>query len=281
MDANSPDPWTEAQWTRVQETVRDEAKKARVGASFLPVQGPLPDDAQTTPLQRLRVNTARNSLEVNDHDTRRLTTIAVNVGLKGPQVAAADLDSALVAFRRAANLIARAEDYVIFRGQPMPTPPVPPELTPCVIRGGQAFNGLLPEALAQHQEPVAPATGVGLVAAISRAVSHLERRGHNGPFAVVLGNRLFDLAHAPLGTLVLPADRIKPLIDGPLLRSSWLNQSGVVVSLADDLLDLVVAQEISVRRLQITADDSPRRVYRVAQRLTLRIKQPTTLVALI
>ena len=32
MDAHSQDPWTEAQWTRVQETVRDEAKKARVAA---------------------------------------------------------------------------------------------------------------------------------------------------------------------------------------------------------------------------------------------------------
>ena len=57
--------------------------------------------------------------------------------------------------------------------------------------------------------------------------------------------------------------------------------SGIVVSLADDLLDLVVAKEISVRRLQITVAPSPRHVFRVSQRFTMRIKQPTALVALV
>lgn len=295
MDAQ--DPWTEAQWTRVQETVRDEAKKARVAASFMPVQGPLPDDAQTAPLQRLTVrprpaSEPRRRLEINDHDTRRLTTLAVNVGLRGAQVVEPDLSSALVAFRRAANLIARAEDYVVFLGQPGANPAVPGRLAPCVIRGGAQFDGLLPIALKQAQVPVKSQHPVGLVSAVSRAVSHLEQEGHLGPFAVVLGHFLFDAAHSPIGTLVLPSDRIRPLIDGPLLRSSWLSQfsgvpvphevpSGLVVSLADDLLDLVVAKEISVRRLQITRDDSPRHLFRVSQRFTVRVKQPTALVALV
>jgi uncharacterized linocin/CFP29 family protein len=292
VDAQSQDPWTEAQWTRVQETVRDEAKKARVAASFMPLQGPLADDVQTAPLQRLQTGFgggAGQLLQVDDHDTRRLTTLAVNVGLRGAQVAEGDLDTALVAFRRAANLIARAEDYIVFRGQAGASPPTPIELRPCDIRGGEAFAGLLPTALIVAQEPVTFPLEVGLVGAVSRAVSRLERRGHLGPFAVVLGNLLFDAAHSPLGTLVLPADRIRPLIDGPLVRSSWLNRfaiggpvpSGIVVSLADDLLDLVVAKEISVRRLQVTVAPSPRHVYRVSQRFTVRIKQRTALIALV
>jgi len=293
VDAQSQDPWTEAQWTRVQETVRDEAKKARVAASFMPVEGPLPDDEQTAPLQRLR-RVSRGAppgalLQIDDHVTRRLTTLAVNVGLRGAQVAEADLSTALVAFRRAANLIARAEDYVVFRGQAGINPPTPLGLQPCDIRGGARFRGLLPTALRVAREPVGFPLAVGLVGAVSRAVSHLERRGHPGPFAVVLGHRLFDAAHSPLGTLVLPSDRIRPMIDGPLLRSSWLNRfaggnqvpSGIVVSLADNLLDLIVASEISVRRLQVTVAPSPRHVYRVSQRFTVRIKQRTALVALV
>ena len=228
-------------------------------------------------------------LEIDDNVTRRLTTIAVNVGLRGAQVAEADLGTALVAFRRAANLIARAEDYVVFRGQAGVSPPAPAALRPCDIRGGEAFLGLLPTALIEAQELVPFPLGVGLVRAVSRAVSRLERAGHLGPFAVVLGHRLFDAAHSPLGTLVLPTDRIRPLIDGPLLRSGFLNRfsggnerpSGIVVSLADDLLDLVVAREISVRRLQITVAPSPRHVFRVSQRFTMRIKRPTALVALV
>jgi uncharacterized linocin/CFP29 family protein len=293
VDAYSQDPWTEAQWTRVQETVRDEAKKARVAASFMPVQGPLPDEAQTATLQRVRTVAGR-PLEIVDHNTRRLTTLGVNVALRAAQVAEPDLSSALVAFRRAANLIARAEDYVVFLGQPAANPAVPGRLAPCVIRGGAQFAGLLRTALNQGQIPVIGPYPIGLVSAVSRAVSHLEQQGHLGPFAVVLGHCLFDAAHSPIGTLVLPADRIRPLIDGPLLRSSWLNQfslnaalasqevpSGFVASLADDLLDLVVAKEISVRRLQITRDVSPRHIFRVSQRFTVRIKQPTALVALV
>jgi uncharacterized linocin/CFP29 family protein len=292
VDPHPQDPWTEAHWTRIQETVRDEAKKARVAASFMPLHGPLPDDAQTAPLQRLQSVPGAGAgelLQIEDNVTRRLTTLAVNVGLRSAQVAEAELDTALVAFRRAANLIARAEDYVVFRGQAGPSPPAPIELRPCDIRGGEAFAGLLPTALIAGQEPVGRPFAVGLVGAVSRAVSTLERRGHMGPFAVVLGNLLFDAAHSPLGTLVLPSDRIRPLIDGPLLRSSWLNRfaggkqvaSGIVVSLADDLLDLVVAKEISVRHLQVTTAPSPRHVYRVSQRFTVRIKQRTALVALV
>jgi hypothetical protein len=46
-------------------------------------------------------------------------------------------------------------------------------------------------------------------------------------------------------------------------------------------LDLVVAKEISVRRIQISRDDSPRHIFRVSQRFTVRVKQPTALVALV
>jgi len=292
VDAHSQDPWTEAQRTRIEETVRDEAKKARVAASFMPLHVLEGAEVQTAPLQRLQnvFNPGPGELlQVDDHDTRRLTTLAVNVGLRGAQVAAPDPDAALVAFRRAANLIARAEDYVVFRGQPAANPATPVGLRPCDIRGGERFAGLLPTALIVAQEPVGFPHPVGLVGAVSRAITRLERNGHLGPFAVVLGNLLFDAAHSPLGTLVLPADRIRPLIDGPLLRSSWLNRfaggaevpSGIVVSLADDLLDLVVANEISVRPLQVTVTPSPRHVYRVSQRFTVRIKQRTALVALV
>lgn len=294
MDGHYQDPWTEAQWTRIQETVRDEAKKARVAASFMPLEGPLPDDAQNAPLQLLRpiaFPPGRGQLlEITDNVTRRLTTLAVNVGLRGAQVAEPDLDAALVAFRRAANLIARAEDYIVFLGQPGPNPATPQRLRPCDINGGEAFLGLLPTALvATPPEPVPFPLPIGLVGAVSRAVSRLEAAGHLGPFAVVLGHRLFNAAHSPLGTLVLPSDRIRPLIDGPLLRSSWLNRfaggievpSGLVVSLADNLLDLVVAKEISVRRLQVTVTPAPRHVFRVSQRFTVRVKQPNALVALV
>jgi uncharacterized linocin/CFP29 family protein len=292
VDAYSQDPWTEAQWTQVQETVRDEAKKARVAASFLPVHGPLSADDQTVKLPTLNTPAGLWTGGINDFNTRRLTTLSVNVPLRHAQVAEPDLSSALVAFRRAANLIARVEDLLVFQGQAGANPGLPLGLAPPVnATGGAQFPGLLFEALTNNPSVL---LGLGpnpaqLVGATSRAISILEAQGHLGPFAMVLGTRLFDLAHTPVfPSLVLPADRIKPLLDGPLLRSSTLNfflgpfelSSGIIASLADDLLDLVVASEIGVRPLQVTAAASPRHVYRVSQRFTLRVKQPTAIVAL-
>lgn len=287
MDLFSQVPWTEAQWTRVQETVRDEAKKQRVGAAFLPVDPLLSEDTQTAPLQTLTAKD--NYLQVDDYETRRLTTISVHVGLRSAQVADQELSSALLAFRRAANLIARAEDELIFAGQPGVDAQLRADLPPCQITGGNAFRGLMEEAERAGQVEPVPRNGQDLVQAITRAISILEQKGHLGPFAVILGTLLFDIAHDPSVSLVLPADRIKPMIDGPLLRSTTLNKyrrddaevpSGLVVSLAEDLIDLAIGSEIGVKYLQVTAEASPRFMFRVSERFTLRVKQPTAIVAL-
>jgi uncharacterized linocin/CFP29 family protein len=294
VDTYCQEPWTEAQWARVQEAVRDEARKQRVAASFLKWEGPLPADLQTTKLLTLNVRrpaVGPRRLEVRDFTTRRLTSLSVNVALRGAQVAEPDLSSALVAFRRAAGLIARAEDQLVFQGQPGVGPWVFAPARVVNATGGARFRGLLGAALFNNV-PVRLGLSPNpaqLVAATSRALSTLERQGHLGPFAMILGTRLFDLAHTPtFPSLVLPADRIKPLLDGPLLRSSTLNwflgnfdlSFGLVVSLAAELVDLVVASEIGVRLQQVTAAASPRHMFRVSQRFSLRVKQPTAVVAL-
>lgn len=303
MDTYSQDPWTEAQWTRVREAVRDEAKKQRVAASFLPLYGPLPEEAQTVPLQTLKVVAPGappgTLLEISDYTTRRLTTLSVHVGLRSAQVAEPDLSAALVAFRRAANLIARTEDQLVFKGQSGSAQP-PSIRPPCYITGGERFEGLLETANRNLGQVSIPGGGFNprgddLVEAVSEAIGALEQSGHLGPFALALGNRLFDAAQTPNpGSLVLPSDRIKPMLDGPLVRTSTLDvrlpnpraagqmmtrASGLLVSLAGDLIDLVVASEIDVKFLQVTIEASPRCVFRVSERFTLRIKQEDAVVA--
>jgi uncharacterized linocin/CFP29 family protein len=70
-----------------------------------------------------------------------------------------------------------------------------------------------------------------------------------------------------------PSDRITPFLNGgPLLRSSVVDANqGVVVALAGDPVDLVVATDMSVNFLQISTE--PRFVFRVHERIALRIKQ--------
>ena len=65
-------------------------------------------------------------------------------------------------------------------------------------------------------------------------IGELEVNSHPGPFACISGARSFVKAHTPVASLmVLPADRITPLLNGPLLRSGQMAQTaGIVVSLA-------------------------------------------------
>jgi uncharacterized linocin/CFP29 family protein len=309
MDSDtSPLQWTEEQWNLVQQTVRDEARKVRIAASFLPVHGPLPPDAQVAPLQEIKNEATADSgyslrpgappeysalrqrgepeerLSVDDLQTRPLTTVFVNVYLKRAQVAQPDLSSALIMFRRAANIIARVEDTLVFAGQTGPNPPPGDiEVEPHIFRvtGGEKFDGLVKTAKDEKNTVETPTEGEHLVTAVVQGIAKLEKFGHLAPFALVLGPDLFVTAYKPeRNSMVLPADRIKPLLDGPLLRSSTIdNKEGVLVSLAGELIDLLVASDISVRLVQETLE--PRYVCRVSQRFTLRIKDKKSIVALV
>jgi uncharacterized linocin/CFP29 family protein len=306
---NSPVQWTEEQWNLVQQTVRDEASKVRVAASFLPVHGPLSPDAEVAPLQEIKSENTADSgyslipggqpefsaprqrgepeerLSVDDLQTRPLTTVSVNVYLKRAQAAQPDLSSALIMFRRAANIIARVEDSLVFAGQTGPNPP-PKDINvePHIFRvtGGAHFDGLV-DCAKNQQPPNTVETGTEgeeVVTAVVEGIKVLENRGYLAPFALVLGPELFVAAYHPNDSLVLPADRIKPLLDGPLLRSSTIkDKEGVLVSLAGKLIDILVASDISVRVLQETLE--PRYVFRVSQRFTLRIKDKDAMVALV
>ena len=133
------------------------------------------------------------------------------------------------------------------------------------ITGGEAMNGLwrspwLLPAARRVQEALFPAPGrdTRLVSGIAEAIGRLEATGHFGPFAVVLDQQLFLVAQTPSPSLVLPQDRITPFLGGgPLLRSSTLNAgiawNGVVVALGGAPVELVVATDVCVQFLQLTA----------------------------
>ncbi|MGB5053130.1 MAG: family 1 encapsulin nanocompartment shell protein, partial [Nitrospirales bacterium] len=231
---------------------------------------------------------AQERLMVDDTRCRPLTKISVNVYLTSAQLCQPDLSSALILFRRAANLIARVEDRIVFGGQPGPDPnPQALNINPPIFRvaGGEQFRGLIAEARALTppnciQVPIGPPSQ-NIVTAVANAVTNLEGEGHLSPFALVLGSNLFIKAHDPSPSLVLPADRIKPLLGGgPLLRSTTIHEDeGVLISQAGELVDLVMANDISAKYLQTTLE--PRHVFRVSQRMTLRVKQPRAIMALL
>ena len=123
--------------------------------------------------------------------------------------------------------------------------------------------------------------GERLVHEVSKSIGRLEGNGHFGPFAVVLDQDFFTAVQTPdAHSLVLPQDRIIPFLGGgSLLRSSALpNHSGVVVALGGSPVELVVATDVSLAFLQITTD--PMYVFRVFEKIVLRIKEPDAIQTL-
>jgi uncharacterized linocin/CFP29 family protein len=274
--------WTDEQWNRVRKTVADEAQKARVAAQFLPLYGPLDPTLVAVPNLRLGYGTPeRQRIEVDTNPGTFLTTISVLVQLRTSDVADPELASALVGFRRAANVIARIEDALVFNGQAGPdqNPSGLGTLQPIyTLTGGAQEDGLVTNNTSPPPSRVDapipdPVNGGNLVAAISTAIGRLEAAGQQGPYACVLSQDLFTVAHTPNDNLVLPRDRILPFLgNGPLLRSSTITaaNTGVLVALGGEPVEMVVGSDISVTFLQVTTE--PRTVFRVSEKVALRVK---------
>lgn len=276
-DNNQQVPWTDEQWARVRKTIQEEAARARIGARFLPMVGPLPasTDYVTADIISYGDSAGTPKLQIEDKTTVQLPTLQVRVFLRGAQMADPELDSALQLFRRAANILARLEDNIVFGGLAGPGVLPPRASKVAQVLGGQLTNGLLQANPPDEAYLVSPkTTGNRLVGAVSDCIGKLEADGHFGPFAVVFGHQFFTEVQTPdASSLVLPQDRIIPFLGGgPLVRTSTLPaESGVVVALGADPVELVVATDVSLNFLQVT--DEPQFVFRVYEKILLRIKE--------
>ena len=295
-------PWTDQQWAAVQQTAQESARRARVASSFLPLVGPLSDHPTNVAAMRLdevpagqegsgglrtTIEPLKLRLEVEDSDTLRVTTVAVELFLKSAQIEDPDLTAVRQMVGRAADVIGRLEDAIVFNGQPgAGTAPTWEDSGPRMVQpdiysvhGGQQNAGLIGSDARFIVN--CDFEGDSLVRAVVHGVTMLEGQGHYGPFAVVLGSDLYLTANTPnAGSLVLPSDRIVPFLNGPLLRSAVIPANrGVVVSLAAAPVELVVAQDIRVSFLQVTLE--PRWVVRVAERFVLRVRQEGAVISLV
>jgi uncharacterized linocin/CFP29 family protein len=285
MQSNPQVPWTEEQWARVNQAIQEEAQRARVAAKFLPLYGPLSPDTDFVRSPKI-VHKDDKPLSIADKATIELATLQLKAELRGAQLADPEMGSALSLFRRAANIIARLEDAFVFNGRkPGAGPdddPLLPDGAPDMgeeICGGKSFLGLV-----ETGEPVDTPVddGDSLVTAAVKAIGELEDRGHFGPFSIVLSQDLFLTAQRPTEDLrqVTPQDQILPFLNGgSVLRSSVIPAGkGIVVALGGEPVELVVATDMSVQFLQVTA--TPSYLFRVYEKLALRINDDSAIARL-
>ncbi len=285
---------TADQWEKIRQIVHDEALRARVAASFLPLYGPMPGATVAVPVDTLSYEppsepgrpVPNQRMVVNDYDTLRLASVSVNVYLKNHMLADPELAAATTMFTRAAKIIARVEDSLIFNGKMGTDGIVGTSDLQSVFEVGGAddYRGLVDYGREQAGAPV-PITyanqsdaGPAVFTAVVEAIGRLERRGHYKSYACVLATDLFTAINRPIpNSMVLPADSMPALLDGPLLRASSLQDGqGLVISLQGNPAEIVVASDISVRYLQGTLDGM--HAFRVAERLVLRVKEPSAIV---
>jgi uncharacterized linocin/CFP29 family protein len=126
--------------------------------------------------------------------------------------------------------------------------------------------------------------------AIVDAINSLEENGYVAPYVCVFGRKPFQAAYKPINnSAVLPRDRIEPLIGRELLHASGIDvlprkselydkklgegnweSRGVLISMADEPIDLALAAEATPEFRQVDLDG--KYVFSVFERFALRIK---------
>ena len=195
MQSNPQVPWTEEQWARVNQAIQEEAQRARVAATFLPLYGPLPPDTDfvrsgdipyAAPLTNQRHG--RNSA-INAADQGRAAWRAAC----GPR----DGQRSVACSAVPPTSLPGSKTRLIFNGRHAPashyrinSPNIGEQISRRKTRlGSWIALGLF----GPNRYP----TATTLVHAVARAIGHLEQDGHFGPFSVVLSQRLFEIAQEP------------------------------------------------------------------------------------
>jgi uncharacterized linocin/CFP29 family protein len=268
-------PWSDDVWSSIDTAVNNEVQRTCVAAKIIPLLTPAPSpDVATVPADLIDSAT----MTVDESTVTPIVELGVEFRLTRQQIGnEADVATAVSLATRAANLLARAEDVVLFQGESGLKDPL---LSSVKVAGGSPGAGLLSSA--DLAVPVAPvgsgAYGKNTFVAFANAYSQLQSKGQYGPYALVVRSEIYADAYAPLpDTLGLTADSIKPMVPLGFYGTATLPLlSGVLVSVGGNTMDLVSSFNPTTEFLQIDPDGEYR--FKVFERFALRVKDKTAIV---
>lgn len=283
--------WDGKIWERIDQAVHDECERTKIAKKFIPLHGPV---ASETAVPSDTINTASPALSVDEGARTPLIELWAEFTLTPQQVEReGELMTAVTLATRSANLLSQAEDVVIFQGQAAIDGvggPKHPLFNGKKVqaKSGPAGVGLLNAALAVVNVPaIATATyGEKTFTAVASAYACLQSGGgglkqaHYGPYTLVLRTEPYADTFAPLAaTLIMPADRIKPLMTAGFYGTGALpDLTGILVSVGGNTMDLVVGTDTTTAFLQEDAEGRFR--FRVFERFALRIKDRSSIIKL-
>jgi uncharacterized linocin/CFP29 family protein len=265
--------WPNELWARLDQAVHAEVDRTGVAGKMLPLQGPMPE-ATTVPADVIDERT----MTVPDDVVLPIVELSVEFALSRAQVdGEATLGAGVTLATRAANLLAQAEDLLVLQGDSAAAHPIFEQ----VKQRGSAGPGLLAAAPAEIEVPSSAGhAGEQTVGALARAYAELASKGQSGPYALALHTQQYANIFEPLeNTLVMPVDRLRPLLTQGLFGTAALPEnSGLVLSVGGSTIDLVVGVEPAVAFLQVGTGGMYH--FRVFERLAVRLKDPAALVRL-
>jgi uncharacterized linocin/CFP29 family protein len=277
--------WSKDIWDSIDKAVHDEAKRIMIARRFMPIYLTT-SDAKTVPADT--IDTAKPEiLAVNEGAVKSIFEILSGFSLTQQQVGTErDVSTAVTLATRATNLLAQAEDILIFQGSSGLR--ANPLFTDRRVRtrNGDFGDGLIDGA--QETINVAFANpgaanedlryGEKTFKAVAQGYANLQARGHYGPYALILQTIPYADTYAPLPeTLIMPADRIKSLVTEQFYGTGTLPPyTGLLLSLGGNTMDLAIGLDSITAFLQ--EDTEGLAQFRVYERFTLRLKDRTAIV---
>jgi uncharacterized linocin/CFP29 family protein len=303
--------WSKEIWDHLDMAVHDECMRTRVAAKYLPIHK-VPDHYTTVPADSVSGPADEagviGAFAVDEGAVLRIPEKWVEFSMTPQQVeqetqieqAHRGHSTAVTLATRAANLLMQAEDRVIFQGfSAFATQFFKDNIR---FRGTPDDFGLLDIIPADSSVPELPLDQVIQVPnngtdqvygektfeAVARGYAILQDKGQYGPYALTLHTIPYADAHAPLATtLIMPADRIKPIMTAGFYGSGTLVAhpegpeplfTGSLVNVGGNTMDLVVGLDATTAFMQQDVDGNWR--FRVVERVALRVKDIRALIRL-
>ncbi len=290
--------WSQETWAQIDKAVHDEAHRVRISMKYIPIHMTA-SDSMSIPADTVETDDQK-PLSVDEGKTISIFEILTSFSMTKQQVSKeGDVTTAITLATRATNILIQGEDILMFQGDDAletGSKPDPLFASGRIRHRTSSFGTGLLGAVAALKDPssqtipVDPTSvssppsentyGENTFGAVSAAYSRLQRKGHYGPYALALHSDIYADAFAPLKTtLIMPADRIKPLVTAGFHGTGTLPPfTGVLVSLGGNTMDLVVGLDAITAFLQEDTDGLNQ--FRVFERFTLRLKDVTAVIKL-